>query len=599
MRITSGLLRFARWILLPLALLSERLGNRFYLGLAVVVIVGALYGIAGGLTGGMKHQAYDLIMKSRFRTPLPDPDIVLVDIDEASLAAMAPEYGRWPWPRSVIAELTESIARQDPAAIVYDITFSDLDVDHPDADRYFRDVAAHQSRTYFSMIRLNPANDSLSELKLARLPGVAPLGSEAPPESTVAMVVPYFLDVLNDRRLGTNNLYADDDGIARAYHVYRDAHGWRIYSLPANVAAALGQAPPERADVLLNWRGRPLSYRAVPFSAVYQSLQREHSDRPADEFKGKIVVIGSTAPSLFDIKPTPVSRDHPGVEIMMTAIDNLKNGDYLTELPSVFYMLITIVAIVLLAIAFVYNVDQVWLNTLFTTMQTGFLALTYLFVNFTTWFVDLTAPFTAALAYFFIVRIYNRVLTMRRNGHPLFSTALDTGRDCDVLLLACRYRGPDVHAQQRANRILQQQVGRTRFGASAPRLFASAPLLSGIYQDTVLFYWIVPPARTCAALGDLTAMLERSLAALDRHKLQACAQLALHAARLTIDPEGRWRTDGKAAFLSAISLLQRPSERALAPTDAFVGFFRGCSEVQIPATLARAGLDFSEAETAG
>ncbi|MFL6651647.1 MAG: CHASE2 domain-containing protein, partial [Sulfurifustaceae bacterium] len=101
MRITSGLLRFARWILLPLALLSERLGNRFYLGLAVVVIVGALYGIAGGLTGGMKHQAYDLIMKSRFRTPLPDPDIVLVDIDEASLAAMAPEYGRWPWPRSV------------------------------------------------------------------------------------------------------------------------------------------------------------------------------------------------------------------------------------------------------------------------------------------------------------------------------------------------------------------------------------------------------------------------------------------------------------------------------------------------------------------
>lgn len=600
MHITSGLLRLARFVLLPLALLSERLGNRFYVGLAAVVIAGALYGIAGGLTGGMKHQAYDLIMKNRFRSPVADPDIVLIDIDEASLAAMAPEFGRWPWPRSVIGELTEGIARQGPAAIVYDITFSDLDVDHPDADRYFREVAARYPRTYFSMIRLNPANDSLSDLKLARLPGVAPLGPDAPADATVAMIVPYFLDVLNDRRLGTNNLYADDDGIARSYHVSRDVHGWRIYSLPANVAAALGRPLPEHSDVLLNWRGRPLSFHSVPFHAVYQNVQREHSDRPADEFKGKVVVIGSTAPSLFDIKPTPVARDHPSVEIMMTAIDNLKNGDYLTELPSVFYMFITVIAIVLLAAAFVYNVDPVRLNTLFTVMQTGFLALTYLFVNFTTWFVDLTAPFTAALAYFFIVRIYNNVLTLRRNGHPLFSTTLDAGRDCDVLLVACRYRGADMRAQQRANRVLQQQAGRTRFGASAPRLFASAPLLSGIYRDTVLFYWLVRPAQTCAALGDVVAMLERSMKALDRRDLLATVQIALHAARLTIDSEGQWRADGKAAFLSAVgSLQQSSSSPTLIPSDTFVQLFRACGDVHIPATLARAGLVFSEAAVTG
>lgn len=593
----SGLLRLARWILLPLALLSERVGNRFYIGLAVVVIAGALYGIAGGFTGGMKHQAYDVIMKNRFRTPPADADIVLVDIDEASLAAMAPEYGRWPWPRSVIAELTEGIARQGAAAIVYDITFSDLDVDHPDADRYLREVAARDPRTYFAMIRLNPVNDALSQLKLARLPGVAPLGPEAPADATVAMVVPYFLDVLNDRRLGTNNLYADDDGIARSYHVYRDAHGWRIYSLPANVAAALGRALPDRPDVLLNWRGRPLSFHSVPFYAIYQSLQREHSDRPADEFKNKIVVIGSTAPSLFDIKPTPVAREHPGVEIMMTAIDNLKNRDYLTELPSPFYMFITIVAIVLLALAFVYNVAPVWLNALFTAMQTGFLAVTYLFVNFTTWFVDLTAPFTAALAYFFVVRVYNNVQTLRRNGHPLFSTVLDVGRDCDVLMLACRYQGATRRGTQRINRILQQEIGRTRFGASA-RLFGSAPLLSGIYQDTVVFYWIVPSAQTCTALGDLMRMLERTVTALDRQDLRARADFALHAVQITIDGEGRWRTDGQAAFVSTISLLQRAGQGALRATDGFAQRLGRCG-VQIPPALARAGLDFNEGQTAG
>lgn len=102
-----GLQRLVRALLAPLALLSERLGNRFYPVLAAVVVAAFLYGIAAGTTGDMEHRAYDFIMKSRFRVPPADPALVLVDIDEASLAAMAPEYGRWPWPRAVLAELAE------------------------------------------------------------------------------------------------------------------------------------------------------------------------------------------------------------------------------------------------------------------------------------------------------------------------------------------------------------------------------------------------------------------------------------------------------------------------------------------------------------
>src|SRR5690606_10894670 len=143
----------------------------------------------------------------------------------------------------------------------------------------------------------NPANDALSELELARLPGVGRLPS-ADPDATVAMIVPYFFDVLGGRRLGTNNLYADDDGIARSYHVHRDARGWRIYSLPANVVAALGGALPPEPDILLNWRGPPLAYRTVSFHTLYRSLLAGAG--PHDAFRGKIVVVGSTAPSLFD-----------------------------------------------------------------------------------------------------------------------------------------------------------------------------------------------------------------------------------------------------------------------------------------------------------
>jgi len=58
---------------------------------------------------------------------VPDADIVLVDIDEKSLARMEKDAGRWPWPRVVHAELVEGLAAQRPRAIVFDIAFTEAD----------------------------------------------------------------------------------------------------------------------------------------------------------------------------------------------------------------------------------------------------------------------------------------------------------------------------------------------------------------------------------------------------------------------------------------------------------------------------------------
>lgn len=586
----SLLLRTVRLVALPLGRLSERIGNRFYVGWAALLITVAVYAIAGGHTGGMKHQAYDLIMKSRFQVPPPDPDIVLLDIDEASLAAMAPEYGRWPWPRSVMAELVEGLARQQPRAIVFDITFSDADVYQPQADKYFRDVVAHTPTTFFPMIRLNPENDKLSELRLGQLPGVVPASQDAPVDATIAVVVPYFFDVLDDRRLGTNNLYVDEDGNTRSYHVYREAYAWRIYSLPANVVAANGGALPEREDVLLNWRGRPPAYHTVSFHPVYTSLLKQQAGRPANEFAGKIIIIGSTAPSLFDLKPTPVAQNHPGVEILATALDNLKNQDYLSELPRWVYIVVTIVGIVALAAAFVYNVDDRWVNLIFTLVQAGLLLITYLFLNYTTWFVDLTAPFTAGLVYFSVARTYGSALSLRRNGHPWFSTELDPGRECQVLLLSCHLLSTDKHESRRMRAELQRQAGLTRYGAAAARIFKPAPLLYNLYRDTLLFYWLVSPGETCDALRDLVQMLDRSLTALSRRG-QPRLRLALHATRFTVDDAGAWREIGKAAFVESMILIERGSAATLTATRAFAEMYDSCSSsVPLPDILTKAGL---------
>jgi CHASE2 domain-containing sensor protein len=569
-------LRLVRALLLPLGALSARLGHRFYPALGVLLAAVFLYAIAAGLTGGMKHQAYDLVMKSRFRTPAPDPEIVLIDIDEASLAAMAPQYGRWPWPRSVMAELAEGLVRQGARAVVFDITFSDPDVYHPESDRYLREVATRYENLFFPMIRLNPKNDALSELKLARLAGVRPVAGAVSSDATVAMVVPYFFDALGGLRLGTNNLYPDPDGIVRHYHVYREAYGWRIGSLPANVVEALGGTwPAARRDILLNWRGRPLVYPTVSFHVVYTDILKARPERPADEFAGKIVLIGSTAPSLFDLKPTPVAQNHPGLEILATALDNLKNGDYLSETPRAVIMLVTLLVLTALTAAFLYNVDYRVLSPMFTVAQTALLGLSYLLLNFTTVFVDLTAPFTAGLVYFFIARGYSFVLAQRRHAHPWFSTTLDEGAECRLLLVVCRPApGTSARDWRRARRLLLRRVGLSRDGVVSTRLFKAVPLFRAVYGDMLLVHWLVPPAETEAALADLAALLEAV-------RGRAGLAIALHAASFRVDAEGAGRVVLQAALCEVLSP-PVASGKTLVRSAAFETLARGYPALRLP-----------------
>jgi CHASE2 domain-containing sensor protein len=588
-----SLQRVLRLLTRPLGWISERFGNRMYLLLAVLVVVAAFAAIASGRTFGMKSQAYDFVVKNRFRPPAPDPQIVLVDIDEASLAAMAPEYGRWPWPRSVMAEMVEALERAGVAAIVFDIVFADLDRDQADADQYLREVAARQRGSYFAMIRLDASNDRLSRLELRGLAGVTAL-DDARPGATVAAVVPYFFDVLDGRRLGTINLYADADGIARRYYVYRDQSGYRLWSLPANVIASLGGALPKRGDVLLNWRGPPQAYPSYSFQRLHEQLLRGDGRLPP-ELAGRIVVIGSTAPALFDIRPTPVARAHTGLEILATAIDNLKNRDYLKELPSWLYALVSAAAVLLLATAFRNNVDPLLLRTAFSVMQVAFLAMTYLFLNYTTWFVDLTAPFTAAFAYFVLAGAYGRALVQRRNGHPWFSSALDPGREAQVLLLVCRVTATG-RLRARVHRTLQRQAGLTRYGAAAPQLFGAAPLVEKLHEDVELFYWLVPPEKTCAALADLYHMLDRALAALGASGAQSGLQVVLHAARFVVDAHAPADADGREAFATALLLAQRASPDPFIVTDAFSETRGNCPGIEMPGRLERAGVGRAAAE---
>lgn len=395
----------SQWI----AQLSRRLRNNFYLYLALLFSLFVLLDASLLHIGeNMRDKAFDLMVRNRVLLPKADQDIVIIDVNEASLAAMAKEYGRWPWSRQVFGEFLENIEQQKPKAVVFDILFSDADIANPDSDAYFNDTIAATHNTFFPFLRLPGSSDKLSQIKPGMIPGLATkISSIADPNATIALVLPHFNAALASHRLGFHNIYPDNDGIVREYRLFHGDYGWKLPSLPLTIGHTLNYSLPDSQNVLLNWRGKPFTYQYLTFSDVMLDMASKTKKRPPNEFTNKIVIIGSTAPSLFDLKATPMAKIHPGVEILATAIDNVKHGDYLHvwrgALP---YVFISLLLIWLTTAAFYRNVDRDRFNTVFSSSQIGLLVLSYIGINITNTYLDFTGPVTWALAYFSIAKIY-------------------------------------------------------------------------------------------------------------------------------------------------------------------------------------------------
>lgn len=479
--------------------LAQKWKTSFYLYLAALFSVFIITDTAYlHLFANMKQGAFDMMVRYRLHVPPADPDIVIVDINEASLAAMSKDYGRWPWPRQVLGEFVEHLEQQHPKAVVFDILFSDPDVYNADSDAYFNAAIAQTNNTYFPMLRLSPEDDGLSQLKPGMIPGVVATDL-AQPDATVAMVLPYFDAALQGGRLGTHNIYADRDGIARQYPVYLNDYGWQIPSLPLRIAQQLHYPEPTTPRVLLNWRGPPFTYQSVSFSDVYNDFSSKVKQRKPDEFTGKIVIIGSTAPSLFDIKATPLSRTHPGVEILATAIDNFKHNDFLRFPDAKFvYLLLTLALIWATAWGFYREAGRNKIDRLFGASQFILLGISYASINFTNTYINLTGPVTLGLAYFTIARLYDYA-TSKSLQHNTVRAAQQHKGELHGVLMLVRLGGSDAMLNDAVREKIR--LGVTALGSkdkSVEVLKGPQKGLWDLFENMLAISWL------CAADDDAT-----------------------------------------------------------------------------------------------
>ena len=329
----------------------------------------------------LENRLLDAFVKRQAAGLAPDPDVVMVDIDENSLNAMQKEAGRWPWPRVGHAELIEGLAAQKPRAIVFDIMFTETDEFRPQDDAVFAETVAQHRNTYFPLLRLPPARDPLGP-RIAEI--AASLGfsktAGADPEARVAVVPPLVLPP-EHWRVGLINFTEDADGVGRRYLLRETVGGWHIPSLPARVASDLGYAVPDADDLVLAWRGHAKAFPRVSYSDLYEDFKRSARKRPATEFAGKIVIVGTAATGLQDLRVTPIDSLHPGAQILGTAIENLKNARTMRYAPPGVPLAIGIALLALLYLAFRRGLDARITGGALAAVSAALLAGSYLSVG--------------------------------------------------------------------------------------------------------------------------------------------------------------------------------------------------------------------------
>lgn len=339
-----------------------------------LLLVGLLVSIAGlfvyfNVLWRWDHLLYDTQL-SLWNRAVPD-DIIIIEIDDESLN----QIGRWPWPRSIHAQLIQQLDRESPKAIGLDIIFSEADATHPESDQLLSDAIRASGKVVLPvfMSRSSPRSMPIEALPL--------------PEFTQYAA-----------QLGHVHIDVGSDGIARKVYLLEGIGQprWQHYSI-----AMLGLSNPEIRLPDNTPTHDPASYSAMqwsreqPFLIPYAGPPGHFSSigyaqvldghYPENLFHNKIVLIGATAEGLGDALPTPLSARGgamPGVEIIANVIDALRRDLYIHEIHIASLIILTtlLVAIPMLIYPYLNPSHTLYLlfGAIFSTMTLVALTLLWL-----------------------------------------------------------------------------------------------------------------------------------------------------------------------------------------------------------------------------
>ncbi|MDZ4726307.1 MAG: adenylate/guanylate cyclase domain-containing protein [Leptospira sp.] len=322
-------------------------------------------------------------------------DIVIIDIDEQSIARHAddPELGLWPWKRTIYPTLVGYTHMLTPPKVtLIDIMFterSDFDFALVDANQTIGGISHATNFRIDPGASINPKWDEYTKRFQLDLPDTSPFPiyeSAAFPNGEIGKTAP-FIHVVN--------VIPDSDGVLRRFSPVMRWHDRHYPTLPIQ-AFAQGQSisfklnqkilEVTRGDIKrelpLGKKGLVRAYfypeeeiRNIPrYSAagIIESLNKlttgEIDDPnkltvPPSVFENKIVILGTSAAATHDDVVIPAGL-FPGVIAQAVFASNIIEGHMLTELPSNWGIGFA-VFILLLSLYVLFISQQHWLRNIF------------------------------------------------------------------------------------------------------------------------------------------------------------------------------------------------------------------------------------------
>lgn len=363
------------------------------IAVTLIPLLFALLHAVGVLRLDVVQRLDDIIYDARLRATMPrtlDERIVIVDIDEKSLG----EVGRWPWSRNRMAELTnEMFGRQQAALVGFDVVFAEPD--DSSGLKQLRELVTGELRgqTGFAervtQLQASLDYDALFAQSLAGKPVVLGYYFTSDRDGRTSGVLPRPVmdrQLLQGRPIrftswngyGSNieqiaraapvagffNSITDADGAVRSIPLIVEHKGEFYESMALSMfrmLAGMPQVAPgfpqerfiargyqglesiqlvqggkslaipvdDRVATLVPYRGPGGadggSFRYIPASDLLNGRL------PAGSLKDKIVLVGTTAPGLLDLRVTPVGETYPGVETHANVIAGLLDGKVLVK----------------------------------------------------------------------------------------------------------------------------------------------------------------------------------------------------------------------------------------------------------------------------
>jgi len=319
----------------------------------------------------IESKTYDLRLhlRDRLHPPPPRDDILIVSVDEKSIS----DIGRWPWSREVIARLIDRISEGGPKAIAVDILFSERESREADGRLVasLRKAGNVVLATAFIVPKgvkeIPPPKNIPGSLMDAAFMEVSSV--EGIPWRKFAIKAESALPPLDEfcdaAALGHVYSLPDLDGVLRWEELYVTFGDDCYPSLSLQTArVALGIPMKEMAlyggskvrlgstllstdlsgRALINYRGEERSFPYLPASDVL------NGKIAPERFRGRIVLVGTSAIGTYDQKVTPLSANLPGVEKNATAIANILDNGFLKRSPGVVELVFILVTGALLGI---------------------------------------------------------------------------------------------------------------------------------------------------------------------------------------------------------------------------------------------------------